>query len=79
MSDAFERAAAREQDEHRRRRDARRSAGNRRGLEIHLAAYVAVQLLLVAIWLLTGAGHPWFLYPLFGWGVGLVAHYAAVR
>ena len=35
--------------------------------------------MLVAVWAATGMGHPWFIYPLFGWGVGLAAHYAAVR
>jgi hypothetical protein len=45
--------------------------------------FVAVQLLLVAIWALSwateGDSYPWFIFPLFGWGIGLAAHYAAVR
>lgn len=35
--------------------------------------YLAVMTLLVAIWLLTGAGHPWPLYPALGWGIPLLA------
>jgi hypothetical protein len=40
--------------------------------------------LLVATWALTSYddgtfGFPWFVFPLLGWGIGLVAHYIAVR
>jgi hypothetical protein len=34
-----------------------------------------VNLFLIAIWYLTGAGFPWFVFILFGWGIGIVAHY----
>ena len=82
MTDAFERAANRELAEKRQRRE-RRARGNQLGFRIHLAAYIGVQLLLIATWTiewqLGGTGHPWFVYPLFGWGAGLAAHYAAVR
>ena len=43
----------------------RRSAGEAR-------AYAAVMILLLAIWLLTGAGHFWPLYPAIGWGLPLL-------
>jgi 2TM domain-containing protein len=46
----------------------------RRVFLLHLAIYVATNLSLVGIWALTGAGHPWFVYPILGWGIGLVAH-----
>lgn len=36
------------------------------------APYAAVMTLLVAIWLLSGAGHPWPLYPALGWGIPLL-------
>jgi hypothetical protein len=64
MSDAFERAAARAEDEDRRRRRERPARGQRDGFRF---------------WALTGAGYPWFLFPLAGWGAGLGAHYAAVH
>ena len=79
MSDAFERAAERAEAEDRRRRRERSARGARASFRIHATVYVAVQLLLVVVWALTGMGHPWFLYALLGWGVGLAAHYAAVR
>lgn len=69
--DAFERAAQKELVDM-----------PRLGFRIHLAVYVAVQLLLIATWGLTssfgsGLPFPWFAFPLLGWGIGLAAHYAA--
>ncbi len=46
------------------------STARRAGSELH--AYAMVMLLLVAIWLLTGAGHFWPLYPALGWGLPLM-------
>jgi hypothetical protein len=40
----------------------------------HLGAYVSVNLMLVVIWLLTGAGYFWPMWPIMGWGIGLTAH-----
>jgi hypothetical protein len=83
MSDAFERAAERAEAEDRRRRGERRARGHRKAFRIHATVFVAVQVLLVVVWALQwqlgGTGHPWFLYALVGWGVGLAAHYAAIR
>jgi hypothetical protein len=39
----------------------------------HLRAFVMVQLLLVCVWALTGMGYFWPIWPLLGWGIGLVA------
>jgi hypothetical protein len=30
--------------------------------------FLVVMVLLVAIWAVTGAGHPWPLWPMLGWG-----------
>jgi hypothetical protein len=79
MSDAFERAAERAEAEDRRRHRERVGRGHRLAFRIHATVFVAVQVLLVVVWALVGAGYPWFLYALVGWGVGLAAHYAVVR
>jgi hypothetical protein len=79
MSDAFERAAAREEALQTERRHERRGRGARTGFRIHATTFVAVQVMLVVVWLVTGAGYPWFLYPLAGWAVGLAAHFASIR
>src|SRR3954451_12950706 len=67
--DDFARAAFREQEAKRILR--------RRVFYLHLSIYLMTNLFLVVIWALTGAGFPWFVFPLFGWGIGLVAHGAA--
>lgn len=67
--DDFARAAFRE-------REARRIL-RRRALYLHLAVYLAVNAMIFVVWLLAGGGFPWFLFPLMGWGIGLVAHGAS--
>lgn len=59
-----------------RERRARQTV-RRRGLFMHAAVWLTVNVFLVVVWLLTDRGHPWFLYVLFGWGIGLAAHAAA--
>jgi len=52
----------------------------RRDFAIHLIVYVGVNTLLVCLWLfVTGRGFPWFVFPLGGWGIGVVAHYFSTR
>jgi hypothetical protein len=45
----------------------------------HLRSYLAVMALLVVIWALTGMGYFWPVWPMLGWGIGLVSHGGAVR
>mgnify|MGYP000052916905 CR=1 FL=1 len=49
----------------------------RRGVLMHAVIWATVNLLLVVIWAVTGAGFPWFVFPLFGWLIGLVADAAS--
>lgn len=52
----------------------------RKDFTIHLIVYVGVNTLLFCLWLfVTGRGFPWFVFPLGGWGIGLVAHYFSSR
>ncbi|MFP4151964.1 MAG: 2TM domain-containing protein [Alkalispirochaeta sp.] len=57
---------------------ARRIDRERSGLAGHTTAYLGVNGMLVTIWLITGAGFPWFLIPAMGWGIGYVSHRASV-
>ena len=50
----------------------------RRALYIHAIVWGTANLFLFLIWLVTGGGHPWFLYAAGGWGIGLAAHAATV-
>ena len=45
----------------------------RKGFFIHATVYVAVNLMLFLIDLVT-PGPVWFFWPLIGWGIGLAAH-----
>ena len=45
----------------------------------HLTVYVVVNIILVFIWAFAaGGGYPWFLWPLGGWGIGLLFHFLGV-
>lgn len=41
---------------------------------IHLIVYVSVNLGLVGINLIFTPEYKWFIYPLLGWGIGMVTH-----
>lgn len=60
------------------RRRARRDAAARRGVRIHLSAYLAVSVLMIGIWLVTaifaGAWYFWPVWPILGWGIGIISH-----
>jgi 2TM domain-containing protein len=44
------------------------------GWRMHLTSYLAVIVGLWLIWALTGAGYPWPIWPMLGWGLGLIGH-----
>ena len=45
-----------------------------RGMHVrsNLVAYLAVNVMLVAIWAATGADYFWPIWPILGWGLGLI-------
>jgi hypothetical protein len=47
---------------------------DKRDLKAHLLAYVAFNLLFVAIWFAAGAGFFWPIFPIAGWGIGIAFH-----
>lgn len=61
------------------RQKARERARAKIGFYIHLTIYVIVNVLLFCIWYITlgPGGFPWFIFPLFGWGIGLIVHAVA--
>jgi hypothetical protein len=57
---------------------ARRRAGAKMGWYLHATVFVLVNLLLLAL-SRHGFGHrPWSVFPVLGWGVGLVLHGVSV-
>ena len=59
---------------------ARKKAEEKSDFYIHLGVYLAVNLFLIVMWYFTlgPTGFPWFIFPLFGWGIGIVAHGVSV-
>lgn len=55
---------------------ARRRASAKMGWYIHAFVFVLVNLLLIL--LATSRGQNWYVYPLLGWGLGLLVHGAVV-
>jgi Domain of unknown function (DUF1707)/2TM domain len=41
----------------------------------HATTYLVVIGLLWLIWLVTGAGYPWPIWPMLGWGIGVIGHH----
>jgi hypothetical protein len=64
-------------------RRAARAAAARRGVRIHLAAYLAASLLMIGIWLAVamtvGAWYFWPVWPILGLGAGVVSHAVPVH
>jgi hypothetical protein len=68
----------------RARRNEKIQEGNRYAFGIHASVFIAVNVLLIAIWAMVwqlsdGTSYPWFVFVLLGWGIGLAAHWAATR
>jgi len=58
---------------------ARKRVEEKKGFFIHLVVYICINILLVIIWAFpAGGGYPWFLWPLGGWGIGILFHFLEV-
>lgn len=57
---------------------ARKRVEEKKGFYVHFAVYLAVNALLIMIWWFTGepgGRFPWFIFPLGGWGIGVLFHF----
>jgi phosphate/sulfate permease len=60
-------------------KEASKRVEEKKGFFVHLTVYVLVNSLLVIIWAFAaGGGYPWFVWPLGGWGIGLIMHFFSV-
>ncbi|MFC1964043.1 2TM domain-containing protein [Chloroflexota bacterium] len=58
---------------------AKKRVEEKHGFYTHLAVYIIVNIVLVLIWVFpAGRGYPWFLWPLGGWGIGVLFHFLGV-
>jgi Domain of unknown function (DUF1707)/2TM domain len=62
---------------------AARVAAARRGVQIHLTAYLAASLLMIGVWLAlaitVGGWYFWPVWPVVGGGIGVISHAVPVR
>jgi hypothetical protein len=56
-----------------RERQAKRIA-RRQWFWLHFAVFATTQVFLIVIWALSDATYPWYIFPLFGWGILVAAH-----
>lgn len=56
------------------RQQALKRLKKRRDFAGHLLMYVLVNSFLVAVWAVTSAGFFWPMFPMVGWGIGVVMH-----
>ncbi len=59
-------------------RKARERVEEKKGFYIHFIIYILVNIMLIIIWVATGAGFPWFIFPLGGWGIGILFHFLVI-
>jgi len=55
--------------------EAKKIVEEKKGFRTHFIVYLCVNALLVIIWAVTGRGFPWFVFPLGGWGIGVLFHF----
>lgn len=46
----------------------------KRDFTTHLFVYLAVNTLLIVVWVMSGRGYFWPVWPLAGWGIGVAIH-----
>jgi hypothetical protein len=56
-----------------REREAKRIA-RRQWFWLDFAVFLTTQVFLIVVWALSSSSYPWFIFPLFGWGIFLAAH-----
>ena len=53
---------------------AKKRVRQKRDFYNHLTVYIIVNFMLVIIWSFGSRGHPWFVWPMVGWGIGIIFH-----
>jgi len=61
-------------DEQERYQEAKKRVEEIKGFYFHLVTYVIINAVLIIINLLTSPEYLWFIWPIVGWGVGLLIH-----
>jgi 2TM domain len=56
------------------REAAKKRLEEKRDFRTHVVTYLVVNSCLIGIWAITGSGYFWPVWPVLGWGIGLVLH-----
>ena len=65
-------------DEQTRYQEAKKQVEEIKGFYFHLVSYFLVNAVLIVVNLLTSPEYLWFIWPIMGWGVGLIIHGVSV-
>lgn len=65
-------------DEQTRYQEAKKRVEELKGFYYHLVCYLLINAMLIVINLLTSPEYLWFIWPLIGWGIGLIIHAVSV-
>ena len=57
------------------RKEARERAEMKLSFYFNIVIYIIINSLLISIWYFNGMGFPWIIFPLVGWGIGVLIHY----
>ncbi len=59
---------------------AKKRVEEKKGFFVHLTVYVVVNVAVFIVWFITmgGHGYPWFIWLIFGWGLGVIFHFLGV-
>jgi len=70
---------AKEMSEEQIYEEAKKRVEAKKGFYIHLAVYCCVNILFIILWAIESRSEfPWFIIPLLGWGIGIIAHFLNV-
>lgn len=59
-------------------REARETVEAKKGFYIHLIVYLICSVVIYFVWRFTWTGYRWYVWPVLGWGVGVLFHFLGV-
>lgn len=65
-------------DEEKLYEEARKIVEAKKGFYIHFIVYVIISVVIYLVWRFTWTGYRWYIWPILGWGVGVLFHFLAV-
>ncbi|RPH93688.1 MAG: hypothetical protein EHM72_16135 [Calditrichaeota bacterium] len=65
-------------DEEKLYEEAREIVEAKKGFYIHFIIYVIMSGVMYLVWRFTWTGYRWYIWPILGWGVGVLFHFLAV-